>query len=111
MEIKWKFEKANHISIVRLFQYEHRDLIRITQEYGFDTEELLFRKKRGWLKVDLGLSSNNFEFHRKKITRLVDNHFKDHYEYRVKLSGEIISLQSWLEVKELYTDWISRLAS
>lgn len=94
---------------MRLFQYEHRDLVNITKEYGFDTVELLFRKKAGWLKVDLGVTSEIFEFHRKKITHLVENQFQDHYEYRIKIRGEVIYLNSWSEVKAQYREWISRL--
>ena len=94
---------------MRLFQYEHRDLVNITKEYGFDTDEFLFRKKGGWLKVDLSITSEKFEFHRKKITRLTDNQFKDHYEYRIRVAGEVIPMNSWFEVKAHYRDWISQL--
>ena len=94
---------------MRLFQYEHRDLVNITKEYGFNTDELLFRKKGGWLKVDLGLTQEKFEFHRKKVTRLIDNQFKDHYEYRIRIQGEVIPIHSWSGVKEQYRDWVSQL--
>ena len=92
---------------MRLFKYEHRDLVNITREFGYKPEELLFRKKGGWVKVDLEGISDFFEFHRKKVTRLLENQFKDHYQYRAKILGGIVNLESWAQVKMEFREWLS----
>ena len=94
---------------MHLNKFEYNGILAAIRREGYQQDKLLFRKKAGWVKIQLEGVGELFQFHRKKVTQIVDGRFKDHYQYRIKVNGVIQSVDSWQNVKAEFETWLSEI--
>ena len=91
---------------MHLYKFEHRDIVKTLNKAGIPEQELYLHKKGGWVKIEIDRIDSLFEFHRKKVSRLIDGKFTDHYDYRVRLEKTIRSMENWAAVVQSFDEWI-----
>ncbi len=94
---------------MHLNQTEYKAILSAIQQMGFDKNQILFRKKGGWIKIQLEGITELFQFHRKKITKIVEGRFKDHYQYRIKINGVVRPVDSWHNILSEFDTWLSEI--
>ena len=94
---------------MHLSKSEYKAILSSIQQMGFDKNQILFRKKSGWIKIQLEGITELFQFHRKKITKIVEGRFKDHYNYRIKINGVVKSVDSWNNILSEFDIWLSEI--
>ncbi|MDH3651142.1 MAG: hypothetical protein OEQ53_15760 [Saprospiraceae bacterium] len=93
---------------MRLLATEQRDLRSALRSVGIQPSQYAFRKKGGWMHVDLNKQGIAFAFHRKKTTLLIDGKFEDSIRYRIRHDGKIREVASWQAVCASFRIWLAR---
>jgi len=92
---------------MRLLPTEHRDLLSTLESFGLFKGEFGFRKKSGWFRIDIISREESFDFHRKKITTIVNGTFKDGVQYRMRFDKKIHPADNWEDVLNQFKSWLS----
>ena len=95
---------------MRLLLCEHKDILTVLESHGFEKDKYAFRKKRGWVHIDIFEFPSSFSFHRKKDVELIDNKFEERLSYQINYDSRTQDIPSWLDVIEALRGWIDASA-
>jgi hypothetical protein len=93
---------------MRLLPAEHQDLLMTLESIGLNKDQFGFRKKAGWFRIELFGRAGTFDFHRKKITTIVDGKFEHGIRYRVRFDKKIHPVVGWEDVLQHFKTWLSQ---
>jgi hypothetical protein len=93
---------------VRLHLTERDDLLTCLGNADIPTSDFQFRKKSGWLHIDITSRGTSFAFHRKKVTELIDGRFVHSVKFRVRCDGKIQSVDGWTGVITRFEEWLQK---
>ena len=94
---------------MRLFQSEYRSLLSAASTAGYPEVEVRLWKKSGWVHLQISNRDPIFAFHRKKISRITDGKFMDHYQYIIKVDGKMLPMEDWDQVLLEFKNWLRKL--
>ncbi len=94
---------------MHLNKFEYNGILAAIRREGYQQDQIHFRKKGGWIKIQLEGITELFQFHRKKITKIVEGRFKDHYQYRIKINGVVRPVDSWHNILSEFDTWLSEI--
>ena len=95
---------------MRLFKSEYKDLVDRVSAKGLEPEQISIRKKGGWVKIGIPDRTGEFEFHRKKVTEIIDGRFQDHFLYRIKDHHQIKEVSGWKDVIQAFEGWMDSVS-
>ncbi|MFY0599230.1 MAG: hypothetical protein JXR03_06130 [Cyclobacteriaceae bacterium] len=88
---------------MKLHPQEFLDISALFDKYDLG-DRVSFIKRKGWVHVIVDALS--IEFHRKKVSSIIDGHFQDSLQYFVRCQGEVTESPDWEGVLTKLDLWI-----